>query len=206
MPVTLGSKGLADFTQPIELMMDCHRRIEFFLDVLQRVADRCTDQPLDAHGREALETALNYFQSAAPRHTADEEQSLFPRMRQLESPEVKKAMAEIDRLESDHRKAEAAHARLDELGRQWLKSGALPSEPLAEFQRLLDELNQAYGEHIPIEDENVFVLAKRTLTEEQLHAVGQEMKQRRIDDPGRSGSRCAERRQASLQAPASADD
>jgi len=206
MPVNIGTTGQPDFDQPIELMMDCHRRIEHFLGVLQKVAARYTDQPLDTQGREALETAMNYFRSAAPRHTADEEQSLFPRMRQVDSPQVKQAMAEIDRLESDHRKAEAAHARLDELGRQWLGDGTLSGESLAEFQGLLDELTQAYGEHIPIEDENVFVLAKRVLTGEQLRAVGNEMKQRRTDDPGRPGSRCAERRQERLQSQASTDD
>jgi len=206
MPVNLGTTGQPDFDQPIELMMDCHRRIEHFLGVLQKVAARYPDQPLDSQGREALETTLNYFRSAAPRHTADEEQSLFPRMRRLDRPQVKQAMAEIDRLESDHRKAEAAHARLDELGRQWLDDGTLTGESLAEFRGLLDELATAYGEHIPIEDESVFVLAKRTLSDEQLQAVGQEMKQRRIDDPGRPGSRCAERRQERLQSQASTED
>jgi len=206
MPVNLGTTGQPDFDQPIDLMMDCHRRIEHFLGALQRVAERYADQPLDDEGREALATALNYFRSAAPRHTADEEESLFPRMRQVDTPEVKNAMAEIDRLESDHRKAEVAHARLDELGRQWLESGALSSEPLTEFQGLLDQLAQAYGEHIPIEDNSVFVLAKRTLTDEQLQAVGEEMRQRRIEDPGRPGSRCAERRQQLLASQAAADD
>jgi len=206
MPVNLGTTGQPDFDQPIELMMDCHRRIEHFLGVLQNVAARYTDQPLDNQGREALETALNYFRSAAPRHTADEERSLFPRMREVDNPQVKQAMAEIDRLESDHRKAEAAHARLDELGRQWLVEGTVSGESLAEFQGLLDELAQAYSEHIPIEDDSVFVLATRVLTGEQLRAVGNEMKQRRIEDPGRPGSRCAQRRQERLQSQASTDD
>ena len=66
MPINLGTTGQPDFTEPIDLMMDCHRRIEHFLGVLQRVAGRYTDQPLDAQGRDALETALNYFRSAAP--------------------------------------------------------------------------------------------------------------------------------------------
>jgi len=206
MPVNLGTTGQPDFDQPIELMMDCHRRIEHFLGVLQKVAARYPDQPLDSQGREALETTLNYFRSAAPRHTADEEQSLFPRLRQVDSPEVKQAMAEIDRLESDHRKAEAAHARLDELGRQWLDDGTLSGESLAEFRGLLDELAQAYGEHIAIEDDSVFELATRVLTAEQLRAIGNEMKQRRTDDPGRPGSRCAERRQQQLKSQASTDE
>jgi len=206
MAIPMGSQGQADFTQPIELMMDCHRRIEHFLAVLQKLAERYANQPLDDEGREAMETSLNYFLSAAPRHTADEEESLFPRMRRIDDPRVREAMAQIVRLESDHRKAEAAHARLDELGRRWLTKGTLSVDAFAEFRDLLGELARAYGEHIPIEDDGVFVLAKRVLDDEQLQAVGEEMRQRRIEDPGRPGSRCAERRQQRLQSQAFTTD
>ena len=81
MALPMGTQGQADFSQPIALMMDCHRRIEHFLGVLEKVVGRYRETPLD---------------------------------------------------------------------------------------------------------------------EEQLLAVGEEMKQRRIDDPGRSGSRCAERRRDRL--------
>lgn len=180
MPVNLGAAALPDFSHPIELMMDCHRRIENFLSVLQKVAAHYAGQPLDTQGREALETALNYFRSAAPRHTADEEESLFPRMRQIDDSEIKQAMVEIDRLEADHRKVEAAHARLDALGRQWFSDDALAEGLFAEFLGLLDELAAAYGEHISIEDEHIFVLAKRVIDAHQLRAVGEEMRQRRL--------------------------
>lgn len=198
MAVPLGSQGQADFSQPIELLMDCHRRIEHFLAVLGRVADRYADRSLDDQGRQALETSLNYFASAAPRHTGDEEESLFPRMRQSSDPQVRQAVAEIDRLESDHRRAEAAHARLETLGRGWLADGILAAPSLAEFRRLLQGLTGDYARHIATEDGRVFILAKQSLTPEQLEAVGQEMKSRRIQDPGRPGSRCAQRRQERL--------
>lgn len=195
MPVNLGTTGQPDFAQPIELMMDCHRRIERFLGVLQLVAADDRDVPLDDEGREALKVALNYFDQAAPRHTADEEASLFPRLRRIDKPAVRQAMAAVDRLEADHRKAEDAHTRLDELGRQWLSDGTLDQASLQSFREVLAALVKAYGEHIPIEDDNVFVLAKRVLDDEQLRAIGDEMKQRRAENPGRPGSRCARRRQ-----------
>jgi len=198
MPVPLGSQGQPDFTEPIALMMDCHRRIEHFLGVLRRVVGRCAHAPLDREAREALATALNYFASAAPRHTADEERSLFPRMRAVDDPRVREAMAQIDRLESDHRRAEAAHARLDLLGRRWLDAGALPPADAAEFAGLLGELSRAYAEHIPIEDDGVFVLAGRVLDEPALRAIGREMRDRRAEAPGRPGSRCAQRRREHL--------
>lgn len=201
MPIDLGTQGQPDFTQPIALMMDCHRRIEKFLAVLQRVVDRYADAPLDDEGHEALSTTLNYFASAAPRHTEDEEISLFPRMRQLADPQAQQAMARIDRLEADHREAERAHDQLDALGRAWLKQGRLDPAVFERFGQVTRSLTAAYQQHIPIEDEDVFVLASRLLDPAELLAIGREMKQRRTIDPGRPGSRCAKRRQTSLGAP-----
>jgi len=36
----------------------------------------------------ALASALRYFGEAAPKHTADEEESLFPRLRQIRHAEI----------------------------------------------------------------------------------------------------------------------
>lgn len=37
MAVNLGEKPLATFSEPIEMLKDCHRRIEHFLGVLRKV-------------------------------------------------------------------------------------------------------------------------------------------------------------------------
>jgi hemerythrin-like domain-containing protein len=184
----------ADFTRPIGLMMDCHRRIEHFLEALRRVVERFGGGDLDGEGRSALETSLNYFGQAVPRHTADEEQSLFPRVRRSDDPAACEAMTELDRLEADHRLAESAHVRIDELGRRWLNAGRLGESDGARLRTLLDDLATAYADHIRLEDERVFVLGSGVLTAESLREVGEEMEQRRLEDPGREGSRCARRR------------
>ena len=198
MPVQLGTRGQPDFTEPIALMMDCHRRIERFLSVLARVLERYGRRDLDDEGRDALRTALDYFASAAPRHTEDEEQSLFPRMRRCADAAGREAMAQIDELESDHREAEAAHARLDVIGRRWLDVGRLDGNRRDELDVLLATMTATYARHIRIEDQCVFTLAGRVLDDEALAAVGREMQQRRAAAPGRPGSRCAERRQRTL--------
>ncbi len=195
MPISLGTKGQANFTEPIALLMDCHRRIEYFLELLSRVVERYGQRELDDEGRKALETALNYFAQAAPRHTADEEESLFPRMRQCGDEAVGRVMAEIDALEADHRQAEVGHARVETIGRAWLETGRLSDEACRELMTLLPEMRATYTRHIRMEDEQVFTLASKVLDDEALQAVGREMKHRRAENPGRPGSRCAQRRQ-----------
>lgn len=183
MVIKLGAKPLADFTSPLEMLSDCHRRIESFLSILQSVA-RLGGAQLDLEHRAALEAALTYFRSSAPKHTADEEDSLFPRMRASADTdaEVAAAIAEIDALEADHERAEQMHARVDELGCSWMASGTLVPDLAAELASLLDELAATYGRHIALEDERIFPLAGRTLPADQLQQVGREMAGRRGHD------------------------
>ena len=67
------------------------------------------DNPLTEETRKSLETALRYFHEAAPKHTADEEESLFPRLRRLPNSEVRDALDRLDSLEADHRDVAPQH-------------------------------------------------------------------------------------------------
>jgi hypothetical protein len=123
MPIVIGAKRENDFTDPTGMLGDCHRRIEMFLNVLVRVAEQAKGAALNEEQRGALEMALRYFRQAAPKHTADEEESLFPRLRQIESAEVRVLMVRI--LEEEHVCADRSHGEVDSLGRLWLKDGML---------------------------------------------------------------------------------
>ncbi|MCC7086416.1 MAG: hemerythrin domain-containing protein [Pirellulales bacterium] len=179
MAVNLGDKPLADFSQPIEMLTDCHRRIEHFLGVLTKVSAQFADGDLAAEARRALEASLDYFANAAPRHTADEEESLFPRIRSRKSTAAGEVIAELDRLERDHRHGEANHALVDRLGREWLAQGRIDESQRRSLQRALDELTLMYSAHIRLEEQQVFALASRTLLPEQLRDIGEEMRRRR---------------------------
>jgi hemerythrin-like domain-containing protein len=188
MPVSLGAGPLAGFDRPIDLLMDCHRRIERFLDVLLRVAEvaqanAVKELPLDQEHREALETAMNYFQAAAPRHTQDEEHSLFPLLKQHEDdPAIRQALREIERLETEHRAADALHAETNRLAERLLSEGRLPAADAALLCDTLRSLKVLYLRHIEAEDHGVFPLARRALSDEQLQRVGREMAARRAAD------------------------
>ncbi|MGO8794141.1 MAG: hemerythrin domain-containing protein [Candidatus Sulfotelmatobacter sp.] len=177
MPVQIGAKAHS-FSDPAGLLSDCHRRIEMFLGSLQSIA-QLIDRPLTADTRTALESALRYFRESAPKHTADEEDSLFPRLRQLREPEIEAALAALDALEGDHRKAESLHAEVDALGSQCLAQPCLPGKEAERFRHAVNELASIYGEHIRVEDEVVFPAAKRKLSAPQQAAIANEMASRR---------------------------
>jgi len=177
MPVQIGAKTHS-FSEPTGLLSDCHRRIEMFLGSLVQVAP-LLEKSLDAQTRSAMETALRYFREAAPKHTADEEESLFPRLRRMLNPEVEAALETLDPLERDHRRADSLHAQVDGLGRKCLQGGSLSSEGAREFDQAVAELASIYKEHIRIEDELVFPVAGKVLSSSEKAAIAAEMAARR---------------------------
>ena len=178
MPVTIGAVENS-FTNPIGLLSDCHRRIERFLQALQSVASQAAGGPLGGAQRTALENALKYFREAAPKHTADEEDDLFPQLRKLASPRAAAVLAEVDHLEADHKTADAWHRQVDQLCQRWLRENALPKQELADLNHLLVSLSDLYRAHIAVEEERVFPAARAELSAAELQSIGRSMASRR---------------------------
>lgn len=179
MAISIGSKPLADFSEPIEMMEDCHRRIEHFLRVLQEAERLFGDKELNEDARLALKASLNYFADSAPRHTADEEQSLFPRMRCSDDSSARAVMTDLDGLERDHRSCEALHTLVDREVRSWLEAGRIVGVQRQRLREALNALEKIYTAHIKFEEEQVFPVAARILRSEHLREIGEEMKERR---------------------------
>jgi hemerythrin-like domain-containing protein len=179
MPLQIGGRTDHGFHEPLGLLSDCHRRIEHFLQVLVTVERRATGGPLDAECRHALDGALRYFETAAPRHTADEEDSLFPRLRASGAPAAARALALVERLQDDHATAEAHHAQVDMLARRWLDQDHLDAAGAALLRQHLTALQGLYKAHIAVEDHELFPAAARVLDAAALRDMGREMAARR---------------------------
>lgn len=177
--IKIGQRPDHGFDEPLGLLSDCHRRIEHFLRVLVALADHTVAAPLAPSERAQLADALQYFATAAPRHTADEEESLFPRLRACEDPEAARALDVLARLERDHDVATGHHDAVDRLGRTWLAEGALPADDRRALLDRLHALQALYDAHIAVEDRELFPAAGRLLSADRLREIGQEMKARR---------------------------
>jgi hemerythrin-like domain-containing protein len=179
MTIQIGGQRDAGFDEPLRLLSDCHRRIERFLDILLRVTRASNGGKLDEESRRALVTALRYFREAAPKHAADEEDSLFPRMRSKPAGQDASLMAVVARLESDHEVVREGHDQVEQLGNRWLEQNALPEAEVRKLVDHLENLQRAYAEHINIEDTHVFPAAGRMLEPAELAEIGREMASRR---------------------------
>lgn len=179
MLLQIGQKPESDFHHPIGMLEDCHKRILFFLKNLIKVATEADAQALDPGHRVTLEKALKYFREAAPRHTADEEESLFPRLRQIDSPEIGEVFGKIDSLESEHRWADSRHLEVDGICRRWMETGSISPGDREHLRGVLDGLLGFYERHIRMEEAEVFTAARKLLSESGKESVGREIAERR---------------------------
>lgn len=177
MTVQINAPAEGSFATPLQLLSDCHRRIERFLDQLVAVTEEARGGSLSSSQRESLDSALRYFAGAAPLHSADEEVSLFPRLRAECGPGAESEL--LSGLESDHREADIEHAAIEAMGRRWLVAGELSAQDAADLLGRLTGLREFYRKHIALEDEQIFPLAARILGAEPIEAIGREMATRR---------------------------
>ena len=177
--INIGEPPASDFTDPIGVLGDCHRRLERFLRLLIVVTQRARGCMLSAEQREALLDALRYFREAAPLHTADEEESLFPQLRTCGHKEVGQILTVLRTLERNHEDAVRWHGAVEDLGQRWLDEGQLSPDGFETLATHLRSLDALYRRHIAIEDGDVFPLARRVLTRSTCLALGRAMAQRR---------------------------
>jgi hemerythrin-like domain-containing protein len=174
------------FDDPLGMLSACHRRIEHALDLMAQIAAAERKGPLDADARESLRRLLHYFNTGVPRHAADEEESLFPRLRAAvgtgtrPSPSLLATLRKLQALEAEHARAEAAQRELDTLGEGLLEIGRFErAEERARFEALITQLRALYREHIRIEDEELFPLAAKLIEPGEQDTIGTEMADRR---------------------------
>jgi hemerythrin-like domain-containing protein len=173
--IQIGAKPDSGFDDPIGMLKDCHRRIESFLQVLCLVAERARGRRLNDEEAVAINSALSYFRTGGQRHTADEEESLFPRLR----GQLTKEPEELHGLEDDHHRANELHAEVEELYQIWLESGLLSEDNQQTLAQSIAELEAIYKAHIKIEEEVVFPQASRTLDKKAIAEMGHEFRVRR---------------------------
>ncbi len=174
--IQIGAKPDSGFDDPIGMLKDCHRRIESFLRVLSLVAERAKGRRLSDDEAAAVDSSLKYFRTGGVRHTADEEESLFPRMReQLPG----NAVEELHGLEDDHQRANELHAKVEGLFENWMEAGVLSEDRQQALLEANAELDGLYKAHIRIEEDAVFPQAAKTLDKKAVEAMGQEFRARR---------------------------
>lgn len=175
MSVQIGARPDSGFDDPLGMLQDCHRRIERFFQVLTRIVGRALGRALDTEEAAAVESAIHYFRVGGARHTADEEESLFPRL----SACAHAPADTVGDLHQEHQRAEILHADIDRLFTAWLNLHALSPDQQKQLRAATAELEQLYASHIEVEEKVVFPAAAQLLSSQDLAEIGKEFHDRR---------------------------
>jgi hemerythrin-like domain-containing protein len=167
--VKIGSRPPPSFDDPVGVLDACHRRIEDRLALLERALAALPAPEAVA----ALGDVVRHFDTAAVRHTEDEEFSVFPRLAGTAALDTL-----IGDLEAEHRVAEAVYLAFRTVAERIKSEPALLPDVEADLRAHAAALTAAYREHIRREEAGLFPPA-RALPPAELRAIGIEMRLRR---------------------------
>lgn len=162
--------------EPVEYLFADHVRQRSLCDLLRSLSEHG-----EADAGFAFEEALRYLEADYLNHIADEEEDLFPRLRERinEDDELHQLLEE---LETQHRRDRARGRGIaDALRRMFHGAERRITE---ELRASLEAFVSGVMSHLTTEDERVLPLARSSLTEEDFERMGRAMARRRgVDYP-----------------------
>ncbi|MBI1786280.1 MAG: hemerythrin domain-containing protein [Acidobacteria bacterium] len=166
-----GAEPNSTLDNPLDHLVACHRRIEERLGTLERAADALESQREDA--LEAIAACFRFLDTNGILHTADEEESVFPRLRPRLNPEES---GYLESLEEQHREAEQLYTELKDTVARYRAGEAAAGTRL---RALVERFCRLYRTHIASEDQTLIDLGRQRLEAGELALVSREMKNRR---------------------------
>ena len=166
----IGRRAAGD--DAVDLLVDCHQRIREFLTLAHDLA--AAQAPPLAEVAVAAGRVRRYFTEALPRHVADEEYSLLPRLRGR-SAELDAALAVMRAEHADH---EAPVTQLLDLCAELEAAPAQHSALARSLGEVVAALHADLERHLETEERTIFP-AVAALPDAERQAVVAEMRARR---------------------------
>ena len=159
------------FDDPLGMLAACHGRIGRQLATLDRLQRHLPEHGCDVDARAAARGILKYFDTAAPNHHADEEASVFPRLRKAMPGRADALLADLER---EHATLALHWRRL-----RPLLAGIAAGARANLSPKQVADVRAAYAAHIAREEGELIPLAARAFDTPALTAIGNEMAARR---------------------------
>ncbi len=171
----------AGFEAPFDMLEACHERVHRMLELLARLQAHVQVNGCDTQARLAAQDVMRYFDLAAPLHHQDEELHVFPPLLAGGGAAV---VGVVQQLMAQHRAMESAwtvmRQILTQIAAHASPTTAPPSTPYAALSaEAVQTFAALYETHIRMEEGVAYPAAKRLLTAELLHRIGEDMMVRR---------------------------
>lgn len=164
---------------PLDLLEREHAGIQSHLRTLTECAASAFGLCLTGPARDRMIRALDFFREAIPRGVADEERSLFPRLRAVRGEAGLQFQEPIEMLEADNDDAQRFFGELDRIGAEWIATGWIAPERLARFDECVSMLAAIYRDHVALEQRVLLPLAEQFLPAADQLRIEREMLARR---------------------------
>lgn len=163
------------FDQPIAVLKHCHDRIRKQLRTLENLLRHLPAAGADLDAQQAATAVLRYFEQAAPKHHADEEEDLLPMLQATAVGADAALLAELaPRILAEHVAMDAAWQRIAPQLRQ-IAGGS--QAVLSETE--VSAFCASYTAHMVQEETHIAPMAKRIFSPPQMHRLGEAMRLRR---------------------------
>lgn len=157
------------------MLLACHERIRNFTGIAVRLID--AEAAGAAAVANAAEAVHRYYSIALPLHEADENDSVYPRLRARLTDEGERAS--LQSMVDQHGPIDAVVARLLPMWDELKTSPERLSAYSGSMRTDAELLQNLWTEHLALEEKIVFPLIRDRLTPEELSDIQREMKQRR---------------------------
>lgn len=166
-----------------DLLLECHERIRRFMSMASFLAQATTTAHDPDRGspdetiRDTAAAVLRYFTVALPSHSADEDQSIAPRL--LARPLPGEVATGLARMAEQHAAIEALIAELAPSWRAIAEDPSALPDHATSMSRRLERLRGLWDAHLHLEESSVFPLARASLSAAEQREILLEMRARR---------------------------
>ena len=160
--------------EAIDLLIGCHQRIRHFTSVAAKLAHAQAVTHEEIRG--AAEAVYRYCSVSLPLHEADEEDSLSPRLSEVNDERVQHAQAA---MHDQHMAIDDLIERLLPLLRMVGNNPATLATAGGEMCSIAKALSEMFAAHLQLEEEVIFPAIDRCLTEAARVELVREMRDRR---------------------------
>ncbi|AYH45019.1 hemerythrin domain-containing protein [Azoarcus sp. DN11] len=163
------------FETPLEMLEACHERLQAQLATLARLAAWLPEHGPDRQAQQAATNVMRYFDVAAVKHHQDEEDDLFPVLRERVDEARRGELGTlIDWILADHQRLFAGWAQMRARLECIARGESADLTPAA-----VEEFAGAYRRHIAREEGELLPVARSVLGAQDIEVLSGTMTARR---------------------------
>ncbi len=159
----------------VDLLLECHGRIRYFTELALQLATVENARPSEIAN--AADRVVRYFSIALPLHSADEDESLAPRLRAVGLDD--QLLEAVEAMTAQHHEIHRVTDEVVSFARLLIDRPELLPDVSSQLAAAVRRLDALFGVHLSAEESLIFPFARRRLSADDQQAIVSELRARR---------------------------